>query len=98
MKIEPKDIDISTRLRGSDFNKCEKETIAYNIILISKWKGDWFGFDWEDYKERCEHNVSDGEKVFLDRFVEEGILEFDGEYHITIEFIKKLGKFIKVEI
>ena len=39
-KVRPSDFNIETHLMGSQLHKSEKETIARNIILLSKWNGD----------------------------------------------------------
>lgn len=97
MNVKPSDVEFTDYLWGSDFNNCEKESIAGNVIRISQWNDDqWFDFSWEDYKRLCKHNVTEAERSYLDGFVEQGLLSFDGEkYSVNDAFIVKLWKFVK---
>lgn len=94
--VKPGDLDISNGLMGSPFGKSELETITCNVILISRWRGGWFVFNWETYKRLCKHRVTDSEKDVLDELVAWGVLEFDeGKYYPTDKLITTLEEFIK---
>lgn len=95
--ISPDDIDASKGFFSTVWQNSEKETIACNIVLISKWGGNkWEPFTWEEYKKRCRHKVTDSEKAVLDSFVEEGYLTLtDGKYMVTKRFIAALSEYVK---
>ena len=94
--VKPADIDIKGELMGSPFGNSEMETIARNVILISRWHLGWFSFSWEDYKRLCKHHVTDSEKDVLDELVNWGVLEFDGKkYNPTDKLIETLEEFVK---
>ncbi len=109
--IRPSNFNIRRGLMGSRLHKSEKETVACNIIIISRENGDgWFEFSFEEYIRRCNSKVSDEmleeilnrqysemEQEILDQFVrEDRILDFDGErYSVNETFFRKLAQFIK---
>ena len=94
--FKPSDIDISSRLCGSDFNKSELETIASNIIIISKGAGDkWAEFSWEEYKKLCNHQVTDEEGLVLLEMVERGYLDFEeGRFSVNLRFLRIISAFL----
>ena len=95
-QVKPQDIDTSNSLCGSELRKSEKETIARNIILISrKNDNEWLEFTFDEYKKRCRHNVTEGEKDVLDELVNDGLLTCnDDKYVIQDAFIAKLWSFV----
>lgn len=69
--VKPSDFGTS-RLCGSNLQKCEKEIVARNIIVISELNGDqWFPFSFEDYKQHCKRDDYSGEEAILDDLVNE---------------------------
>lgn len=95
-EVPPTAIDISTDLIGSPLKKSEAETIACNIIVLSRWHGGWFSFSWEEYQQLCKHDVTLSEKTYLDQFISQGMLSFvNGKYTPTDKFIQTLKQFVK---
>ncbi len=91
MIISPHDIDITNGLWSTEFNNCERETIAENIVFISRPFDKFVPFTWEEYKERCTHEVTDKEKHYLDLLVNESYLAFVfGKYYVTVNFVKAI--------
>ncbi|TRZ77590.1 hypothetical protein D4R87_02450 [bacterium] len=97
IKVRPSEIDTKNDLMGSEFEKSEKETIARNIIIISRQNNNqWFSFSWEDYCNRCSHSPTGSEYSILNEFVREGLLDFiNDKYNVKDAFIAKLWKFVK---
>ena len=95
--IMPEDFDVKDHLWDSPFQNCEKETIARNLILLSKWNGNkWLSFTWEEYQEKCKHSVGYSEKGVLDGFVSDGLMKCeDGVYSIQDKFIVTLAQYVK---
>lgn len=95
-QVKPKDVNISDGLRGSKLGKSEKETIACNVIFISRGNdNEWLEFTFEEYKSRCKHNVTESEKSVLNELVSDGLLSYDdGKYVIQDAFITKLRSFV----
>lgn len=99
MKISPNDFDISGDFFSTEFQNCERETIARNIVFISRPFDKFTPFTWEEYKERCEHKVTDAEKSFLNKLVREKYLDFnDNKYYVKPAFVRAISKYIKVEV
>lgn len=94
--IKPNDFKVGDHLWNSPFQNSEKETIARNIILISKWNGNnWLDFTWDEYQKMCKHNVTISEKGVLDGFVSQGLLACkNGVYSVEESFIRTLAQFI----
>ncbi len=95
--IKPSDINTKSWFMGTSWNKSECETIARNIVIISKsHNDDWEPFTWQDYKDRVSHDAKYGEEVYLDRFASCGDLEKEGDsYTVTNQFIGRLAEYIK---
>jgi len=95
-QVKPKDIDISNGLCGSELGKSEKETIACNIIVISrKNDNDWLEFTFDEYKARCRHKATESERDVLNELVKESLLVCDNDkYAVQDAFIAKLWKFV----
>jgi hypothetical protein len=95
--VKPSDFETEEHMFNSPFQNTEKEIVARNLILLSKWNDDkWLDFTWEEYREKCEHRVTDGEHSVLNKFVQEGLLSREnGKYSIQDKFIKTLAQFIK---
>lgn len=95
-QVKPKDINISNGLVGSELKKSEKETIACNIIVISrKNNNDWLEFTFDEYSNLCQHKVTESERHVLDEFVSDGLLTCDnGKYIVQDAFIAKLWSFV----
>ena len=96
-KVRPSNFEVKGHFFESPFKNWEKETVARNIILIPQWNNnEWLEFTWEDYQEKCEHNVTIAEKHIIDEFTKMGLLLLkDGIYSITDFFIEVLKQFIK---
>jgi hypothetical protein len=96
---KPSDFNIRSHLVGSPLNKCEKEIVARNIIVISLQNNDtWFDFTFDDYKAHCAPRIDfNGEEACLDALAQEnGILDKKGTiYSVNAKFFKVLAKFIK---
>ena len=98
--VKPSMLDRSNGFVGSSLRKSEAETIAANVVTISKFKFDdeWKPFTWEEYKEACSHKVTESEKGYLDQFVENDLMVLDGgKYVVRNAFIIALRGFIKWE-
>ena len=95
-QVKPKDIDISNGLCGSELGKSEKETIACNVVTISrKNDNDWLEFTFDEYKTRCSHKVTESERGVLNELVNEGLLTCNNDkYAIQDAFIAKLWEFV----
>jgi len=95
-QVKPQDIDVSSDLCGSELRKSEKETIACNIILISrKNDNEWLEFTFDEYKNRCQHNVTESEKSVLDELVSDKLLICNyRKYAVQDAFISKLCSFV----
>lgn len=94
--FKPNEVNIKTGLFGSEFNRREFETIALNIILISKNSGNqWIDFSKKDYQEMCTHNVTPFELILLDEMVDKGFLDYKNEkYYINLKFLGIISEFV----
>ncbi|MFA5248691.1 MAG: hypothetical protein WC415_05805 [Patescibacteria group bacterium] len=94
--VKPSDFNVKDHFWGSPFQKVEKEVVARNLVLLSKWnENKWLVFTWEEYRQKCRHNVTISEKNVLDGFVEQGLLKCEnGVYSIRDQFIITLAQFI----
>lgn len=94
--FKPSEVDISNGLCGSDFNNSELETIARNIIIVSKKSGDqWIEFSCEDYQRLCNHQVTAWELWYLNEMKEKGYLDFKGgKFSINRRFLDVVGMFL----
>lgn len=94
--VSPGDFDVKDHFWDSPFQNVEKETVARNIILLSRWNNNsWLEFSWEDYQKLCKHEVSNKEKEVLDGFVAEKLLSLnDGVYSVNNSFIALLENFV----
>lgn len=76
--------NVKKALRSTPWQNCERETVATNILKLSRFKNldTWSPFSWNDYVEFCSHNPTDGEHAILDEFAENGYLSKDsvGDY------------------
>ncbi len=81
--------DVSKPLMGTVWKNSERETIATNIVKLSRFQnGDkWEPFTWEDYVEFCSHTPCGGEKAILEEFARTGYLDKDEE---TYSFTRKI--------
>jgi hypothetical protein len=94
-QIPPTAINIKGGLVGSLLGRGKVETIACNIIVISRGQNGWFAFSWEDYKRLCRHAVTIEERAILDELVSEGLLSLvEGKYFPTSKFIARLWDFV----
>jgi len=105
---KPCEIRTNTDYIGSGFGKSEYETIARNIVIISR-KIDpdyWTWFSEDDYGRIANHKPSPsafyGECEILRLLAEKGFLTkrdktCETEYHITFKFISALAEWIKPE-
>ncbi|MDF2866228.1 MAG: hypothetical protein K0R72_1046 [Clostridia bacterium] len=93
----PKDVNISNGLMGSKLRRSEFETIARNLVIVSRVKNEWLeNFTLAEYKKRCSHTVSDREIVELNSMVDEGFLKIkDGTYMFTTKMFEVYRDFIK---
>ena len=98
-KVKPSDIQ-DGHFFSSVWNNSERETIAGNIVFISKENGDkWLEFSWEDYNRMCHHEVTGGELRYLDILKEEGYLSGDEDtYKPTEKFIRAILLYIKKDV
>lgn len=96
--VRPSDFN-NHGLIGSNLRNSEKETLAGNIITISKMNDDnWLEFTFEDYKRFCAPRTNfRGEEAVLNALVkDDGILDKVGEkYSVNENFFRVLAKFIK---
>lgn len=85
---------------ASEWQNSERETIAANIVFISRVNGDkWFRFSWEDYKRMCKHDVTDSEHTYLEYLKDERYLEGTRDrYKPTEKFILALMKYLKEDV
>ena len=101
MKIEvkPSDYNIKKHFYDTIWQNNEKETIARNIVSISKnsMNNEFSSFSWKEYIKYCKHKITIGEKYILDDLVDEGYLDFDEEekYRVNEAFIGVIYKFKK---
>jgi hypothetical protein len=100
----PPSLFTNGHLWDSSFQNSEKETVAGNIITLSKRNDDqWVSFTWERYCELCiagsagSHHPTWRENDVLDSFVRERVLAkaSDGTYSVTDLFITTLFAFTK---
>lgn len=96
MRVRPNDIDISGGLVGSRLGKSELETIARNIIVLSRENDNkWLSFTFEKYESLCNRKVTASERWVLDDFVTDGLLECNnGVYSVLDTFVGMLAEFI----
>lgn len=93
----PEDIDISIGLCGSKLNHSEFETIATNLVIISRRNGEWLkNFTIEQYKKACEHNVTVAEISEINNMAEKGFLKNNaGVFSITEKLISVYSEYAK---
>jgi hypothetical protein len=98
----PKDVNLDRDFVGTDWRKCEIETVARNIVIACKKNNPnmWLPFSWKFYKSVCDHNVTDSELAIINQLVEMGDLNcFEGGilldmYKVNFAFLGKINKFI----
>ncbi|MDD4931533.1 MAG: hypothetical protein PHG66_05325 [Candidatus Colwellbacteria bacterium] len=97
LAVKPSDFAVRDNLWESPFKNFEMETIARNIILISKREGDaWKPFSWNQYKQKSQHEVSNAELSILLKLSDNGVLNYDGDkFSVNDKFITTLQKFIR---
>lgn len=95
--FKPKDVDLRNGLCRSAFNKSEYEIIAKNIVIISiRFGNEWKPFSEEDYKEQCDHKVTDSKLGWLRTMDKKGFIDFDGKrYSVNLKFLATLSEFLK---
>jgi hypothetical protein len=93
--LKPSEVDISNGLCGSDFGDSDMETIARNIVILSKKSNDqWTPFSFEQYALGCTHKVSTAEYNILLQMFKSGYLEHsNGVFSITNAFLNVLYPF-----
>lgn len=96
--VKPKNINTKVKHYFSTFGNCEAEVVARNIIIISKKRGEWFDFSWEDYKSLITHEYTQRERDGLNHLVsEEYLIKTNGtdvfRYAVTDKFIASLQKY-----
>jgi len=94
--VKPSNIDISNYFFSTPFRRIEKETVARNIVIISKNNGDqWISFSFDEYSDLSEHEVTMEEQGCLNGMARDGFLSFDGEkYNIESSFIEAISEYI----
>lgn len=99
--VGPNDISINGNFMDTVWQNSEKETVARNIIMVCRVINtkNWQSFCWEEYKELCSHDVTDGEKCILEDFVKTGYLvKMADEYYVTSFFIHALKDYIDCKV
>ena len=68
--------DVKKSMYGSPWKKSEYETIAMNLVTMSRHghNDQWQDFSWEDYKRFCRHRVIEQELEILKIFASGGYL------------------------
>ena len=97
--VGPKDLDISGQFVGSLLKNSEKETVARNIVILSRRNdNEWLTFAFDDYIKRCARGPCVGEEGVMNALVKDGVLSCaDGKYSITDDFIASLWEFVEKE-
>lgn len=84
-------IDQYSRNLCDTFGKCEYETIARNLLILSQRAGGWLvGFTADYYAEHCDHETKN-EVRWLNTLAEAGFLDKEGNtYSINALFISRM--------
>jgi len=89
--------DVTKPLGNTPWQKCEKETVATNILKLSRFRNDneWKPFTWKDYTGFCSHKPIREEKAILDEFAETDYLakNADGVYSFTPKIIEVYAQY-----
>ena len=97
-EIKPSDINASSLFIGSGFRNSESETVARNIVIISRQTvNHWFPFTFEDYKRLSAPKKNfQGEEACLNGLVSQEFLDKNGDsYSVNEKFLIALKMFIK---
>ncbi len=93
---KPSQIETGKDFFNSVWQHSETETVAMNIVIISKWHNDeWEAFTWEQYKARCAHKVTDSEHTELMTMVKSGHLDHNKETDTFTPNIRFVGEVCK---
>ena len=94
--VKPRNINIASELMGSTLRSGKKETIASNIIVLSRANNnEWLEFTWGEYREKCRHNPTVHELKILLEFAEDGLLKCENDtFTVRDGFIAKLWDFV----
>ena len=98
--VLPEDIDVKGHFFGTEWQNCEKEVIAHNIVLNAQnTKAGWsLGFTWEEYQKSCTHKTTYSEHGVICQLARERYLVLDDDrFFVNDRFLSALSKWWKHE-
>lgn len=97
--ISPHVINTKERWIGSVFGTAEMEMVARNLVILKKMDDGWSPISWDEYCERCTHEINEFDRVGWKQLQEEGYMDIsdDGEsYDFTESFMEAIKQFENV--
>lgn len=96
--ISPHHINTSNNWIGSAFGTAEMEMVARNIVILKKQDDGWTPISWDEYCERCSHDINEHDRIGWKQLHEEGYLDYgdNDDYVFTDAFHQAVKQFENV--